>query len=340
MGGCATKCRELNVTDDSFNVHLQPGTVAFFGFTLTQQWLNKKQDLVIRCHVLKGRLDGVYCARDRSFPQQRRKLWSTTRYCQCPSAECDHCYPSCLNASGGLCAECMTHDEKFERRSHEPQLGGLASEQVAKHQAETEAAQQANEAAALEDAELAAEIAEAAARDAAAGRIPDPPYPHQTDCEFNLRLSPTSPHDAPALTQPGHFFLSLVAAPEKVPRALRKQRRREGEEERHETIVLLWMEERTPRQDPRAGNAKRVAEVQQVLQEKAEVHAARIQLQRRMDEEIEVQQKKEQEERIMREMGLPSDEEKKEHRTNKTVGIAVTSGAMDIDAATNPFNPQ
>jgi aspartyl aminopeptidase len=49
-----TRYRELDLTADSFSDTLMPGQVKFYGITITQAWLEKKLDLVVRVHVEKG----------------------------------------------------------------------------------------------------------------------------------------------------------------------------------------------------------------------------------------------------------------------------------------------
>jgi hypothetical protein len=134
---------------------------------------------------------------------------------------------------------------------------------------------------------------------ASAGRIFDPPYAHQTDFEFSLRLSPAL--DGPHLA-PGTFFLSVVAAEERVSRRLRKQRRLDGEPERHATLVTVWIEEKRPRTaDPRVGNPERAAAVAERLAKLKEQQAARTQFGRKQS--AMQQERKEQE--MLQQIGLP-----------------------------------
>lgn len=341
MGGCATRYRELDLTADSFSDTLQPSQVKFYGITLTREWLEKKLDLVIRVHVEEGytnthnrqqrqqrpertkhdrivnlisfpsrlslcvlssRLNGVYCARDRPFPNQRRKIWDTDRYCACPSPTCDHCYPYCMNEAGGLCIDCMVHDESWERTSHEVTLGGLGRDDPAKK----------------EQTSTSTELAGVGSADAA--DVADIPYSHHADFEFSLRLSPSGV-DAPLLG-PGHFFLSIEAAPEVVPRAIRKKRRLEGDPEYHPTTYSLWIEERAPKGAPQLGNDARVAEAAIRIKERAERAALKKAFGRKVDAIQKKDQEQKEEEKKMRELGIEIGDENDPERNNKRISIA------------------
>lgn len=256
------------------------------------------------CAVPRSRLRGVYCARDKPFPNQRRKLWSTTRFCNCPSPGCDHCYPHCLNESGGVCTECMLHDDKFERLQHDPARGGLAAEQGQLGRSDA-----ANSAAAFNDdgssgsVELA--LGALASDDAAEGeRLFDPPFPHQTDYEFSLRLSPSSASDAPHLASAGHFWLTVAAAPEKVSRRLRQQRLREGEEQLHQTVVSIWIEEAAAKGDPRLGNDSRVAEANDRAASVAKLVASKREFGRKLHQQQEQEHRERRDDHAMRELGV------------------------------------
>jgi len=54
MGGCVTRARELTLTADSVDETLQPGQVKFYSFDVTQQWIDRKKDIVVRVHVSSG----------------------------------------------------------------------------------------------------------------------------------------------------------------------------------------------------------------------------------------------------------------------------------------------
>ena len=352
MGGCVTRYRDLSLIADSFDDVLQPDQVKFYRFQLTQQWLNNKRDLVVRVHVTRGyehtgnrskgrgplghaltvsrcaydcalssRLRGVYCARDRAFPNQNRKLWSTQRYCNCPSPGCDHCYPHCLNEMGGICTECMLHDDKFERLQHDPARGGLAAEQgqLGRSDAANGAAAAFNDDGSSGSVELA--LGALASDDASAtegDRLFDPPFPHQTDYEFSLRLSPTAASDAAHLATPGYFWLTVAAAPERVSRALRHQRLREGEEQLHQTVVSLWIEEAAPKGDPRLGNDARVAAANERAAIVAKLVASKREFGRKLAHSEEVAQQSKRDADTMREIGV---EETKPERRRLDLGM-------------------
>jgi hypothetical protein len=236
-----------------------------------------------------------------------RQIWATQRYCACPSATCDHCYPHCLNESGGLCIECMIHDEKWDRMSHEQTLGGLSLDQVR---------------GAGGGGVTAAEVLQ---DQVGVSETVDPPYAHQIDFEFSLRLCPAIERHHLA---PGHFFLTIEAAAEIVPRALRKQRRLEGEEEYHSTTYSLWIEERLPKGPPQAGNERRVAEAQERLKDRAERALKKEAFGRRIDEAQRAKKEKEEDEAKMKEIGIHLSEDDSPRRK---VVIHAASPTIDLE---------
>lgn len=256
---------------------------------------------------LCSRLQQVYCARDRAFPNQRRKIWESDRYCCCPSPSCDHCYPHCLNELGGVCTECMLHDDHFGRLAHDASLGGLAKE----HGQPGAGGGGANGADSDDDdageVELTAAALEADGDAEEEGRLFDPPYPHQTDFEFSLRISPTAPENvnvSGGLVRPGRYWVTVAAAPERVRRALRKQRIREGEDPYHATLYSIWLEECVPRGDPRLGNTERVAQAEERARARAANAALKRAFGRKLDQRAEEQTNKEAEEKLLREYGM------------------------------------
>lgn len=54
MGACVTRIRELDLLADSFTDELQPGEVKFYSIELTREFLQRRRDLVVRCHVQSG----------------------------------------------------------------------------------------------------------------------------------------------------------------------------------------------------------------------------------------------------------------------------------------------
>jgi hypothetical protein len=234
--------------------------------------------------VLSSRLNGVYCSRDKAFPNQKRKIWETERYCACPNPHCDHCYPHCLNDQGGLCIECMVHDEKWDRLSHEQSLGGLGADPP---RAVVDAA---TAAAAAINADPMMESGFGGSTGAAAKHeAPAAPYIPHIDFEFSLRLSPTLES---AVLTPGHFFLTVEAAVEHVTRAQRRQRRLEGEEEVHTTAYSIWIEERTVKGPPQLGNEARVQEAAERLAERAKLAERKKQFGLKVDQYVDKEREK------------------------------------------------
>lgn len=210
----------------------------------------------------------------------------------------------------------MLHDDKFERVQHDPARGGQAAEQGQLGRSDA-----ANAAAAFNDdgSSGSVELALGAlASDDEGARLFDPPFPHQTDYEFSLRLSPTAAADAPHLATPGHFWLTVAAAPEKVSRALRQQRLREGEEQLHQTVVSIWIEEAAPKGDARLGNDARVAAANDRAASVAKLVANKREFGRHLAHTDEAQQQSKRDADTMRELGM---EETKPARRTLDLGM-------------------
>ena len=110
------------------------------------------------------------------------------------------------------------------------------------------------------------------------------------------------------LSRAGHFFLTVAAAPEKVSRALRKQRLREGEEQLHQTVVSIWIEQARPKGDPRAGNEARVQQALQRTKERLQAQQHKRAFGRRVDFQQQQKNQAAAEANLMREYGIHDDD--------------------------------
>ena len=205
--------------------------------------------------------------------QQHRKMWHQDRYCKCPNPLCDHCYPYCLNESGGICLECMAHDEKWDRISHEPALGGLAADQAATSSTDDNVAVAANAGSSDSADDSEDGSARVASSTGSGGGATLPPYADQANHEFSIRIAPAQ--ERPGVIVAQHMFISVVAAEERVSKAVRQARVADGEPELHTTRFWMWIEERPPRAEPQKGNDARVRETQERLQSLAANSQAR-----------------------------------------------------------------
>lgn len=200
----------------------------------------------------------------------------------------------------------MVHDEKWDRLSHEQALGGLGADppRVVVDAAAAAAA------AANADSMLAGEFGGAGMP--ASNDPPPAPYVPHTDFEFSLRLSPTLER---SLLAPGHFFLTVEAAEEKVSRAVRRQRRLEGEDEVHQTIYSIWIEERQVKGPPQLGNEARVQEAAERVAERAKLAERKKEFGQKVDRWADQEKRKaKDEEARAAQPAAGGTEEKKERR--------------------------
>lgn len=196
----------------------------------------------------------------------------------------------------------MTHSDDFARISHDPQKGGHVNDQLRSSSSGGGGSKaEANEA---EEAMGGIDVAAASGGDNSsnAERIVDPPYAHQTDYEFALRLSPTI--DPSLLSHPGdRFFVTVEAAEEKVSRALRKQRKLEGEEPYHSTTFVIWIESAVPKAaDPRAGNEARVNQAAERAQRMQQESVKQQVLREKVQAEDAARRRRHEEQRVINEL--------------------------------------
>ena len=128
--GSSFPCSSFHCTDLVAGLPLKDtlgnGENRYFGFNVTRQMIESGLDIVVKLRVNSGYFRSLTIALDENFPSQRRHIWEQDFYCMCTNPQCDYVYPHCLNETGGICTQCMLHDENYNRLAHDHKLGGLA----------------------------------------------------------------------------------------------------------------------------------------------------------------------------------------------------------------------